>query len=96
MTTPIGFDERFGRIDACRIAIEAGGQSTWVNDAKTGLDLIEQVESDIGTVIGDAAYDTAAIYAAAGAKGAEVVVPPVRRAVVSIRRSPLRTGLSNP
>ncbi len=59
------------------------------DDAKTGLDLIEQVESDIGTVIGDAAYDTAAIYAAAGAKGAEVVVPPVRRAVVSRSKLPL-------
>ncbi|MFT5199564.1 MAG: hypothetical protein ACI87O_002234 [Planctomycetota bacterium] len=60
-----------------------------VDDAKTGLGLIEQVESDIACVIGDAAYDTAAIYAAAGARGAEVVVPPVKGAVVSRSKLPL-------
>jgi hypothetical protein len=60
-----------------------------VDDAKTGLDLIEQVEGDIGTVIGDAAYDTAAIYAAADARGAQVVVPPVKGAVVSRSKLPL-------
>ena len=54
-----------------------------VDDAKTGLDLIEQVEDDIKEVIGDAAYDTSAIYDAAGARGADVVVPPVKGAVVS-------------
>jgi IS5 family transposase len=42
------------------------------DDVKTGLDLKDKVEGDIGTVIGDAAYDTAGIYAAAGARGAEV------------------------
>ncbi len=60
-----------------------------VDDAKTGLGLIEQVEGDIACVIGDMAYDTAAIYAAAGAKGAEVVVPPVKGAVVSRSELPL-------
>ena len=39
-----------------------------VDDAKTGLDLIKQVEGDIACLIGDAAYDTAAIYEAAGAE----------------------------
>jgi transposase len=53
------------------------------DDAKTGLDLIEQVEDNIKCVSGDATYDTAAIYDAADARGAEVVVPPVRRAVLS-------------
>jgi hypothetical protein len=60
-----------------------------VDDAKTGVELIEQVEGDIGTLIGDAAYDTAGIYAAAGARGAEVVVPPVKGAVVSRSKLPL-------
>jgi hypothetical protein len=53
------------------------------DDEKTGVDLIEQVEGGFRCVIGDTAYDTAAIYDAAGARGSEVVVPPVRRAVVS-------------
>ena len=60
-----------------------------VDDAKTGLDLIEQVEDDIKEVIGDAAYDTSAIYEAAGARGADVVVPPVKGAVVSGSKLPL-------
>jgi hypothetical protein len=60
-----------------------------VDDAKTGVELIEQVEDGIKCVIGDTAYDTAAIYDAAGARGAEVVVPPVRRAVVSRSKLPL-------
>jgi hypothetical protein len=60
-----------------------------VDDAKTGMELIEQVEGDIGTLIGDAAYDTAAIYDAGDARGAAVVVPPVRRAVVSCSKLPL-------
>ncbi len=59
------------------------------DDAKTGVELIEQVEGGIKCVIGDTAYDTAAIYETAGAKGAEVVVPPVRRAVVSRSKLPL-------
>ena len=60
-----------------------------VDDAKTGLDLIEQVGDDIKEVIGDAAYDTSAIYEASGARGAKVVVPPVKGAVVSGPKLPL-------
>ena len=56
------------------------------DDAKTGLDLIEAVEGDIASLVGDAAYDTVAVYDAAGARGAKVVVPPTRTAVVSRRR----------
>jgi hypothetical protein len=59
------------------------------DDAKTGIELIEQVEGDIKCVIGDAAYDTTGIYDAADARGAKVVVPPVRRAVVSRSKLPL-------
>ena len=60
-----------------------------VDDAKTGALLIEQVEGDIQEIIGDAAYDTSAIYEAAGARGADVVVPPVKGAVVSGSKLPL-------
>ncbi|MCP3937116.1 MAG: IS5 family transposase, partial [Actinomycetia bacterium] len=44
------------------------------------------VDGDITSVVGDAAYDTVAVYDAAHARGAEVIVPPTRTAVVSRRR----------
>ena len=56
-----------------------------VDDAKTGLELIDAVEDNISSVTADAAYDTIAIYDAADARGASVVVPPARTAVVSDR-----------
>ena len=61
------------------------------DDAKTGLELIEAVEGDITRVVADAAYDTVAVYDAAGARGAEVIVSPTRTAAVS-RRSPRSTA----
>jgi hypothetical protein len=60
-----------------------------VDDAKTGVELIEQVQGHIKSFTGDAAYDTSGIYEAAGARGTKVVVPPVRRAVVSRSKLPL-------
>ena len=55
------------------------------DDAVTGLSLIAEVGGDIANFTGDAAYDTVAIYEAAGARGATVVVPPTRTATVSRR-----------
>jgi hypothetical protein len=55
------------------------------DDARTGLNLIESVYGDISRLTADAAYDTVAIYDAAGARGAKVVVPPARDAVASGR-----------
>jgi len=62
------------------------------DDASTGLRLLDEVKPDIKSFTGDAAYDTLAIYEAAGARGARVVVPPFKSAVVSKRgpRSPAR------
>lgn len=37
VTTPSGFEGRFKRTDPCRIAIEAGGQSAWVDELLTKL-----------------------------------------------------------
>ena len=56
-----------------------------VDDARTGLALIEAVESDIASVTADAAYDTIAIYEAAHDRGAKVIIPPTRTATVSRR-----------
>ena len=57
-----------------------------VDDATTGVGLIEAVDDDIARVTADAAYDTVAFYEAAGARGATVVVPPTKTARVSRRR----------
>ncbi len=57
-----------------------------VDDATTGVELIEAVNDDITRVTADAAYDTVAFYDAAGDRGATVVVPPAKTARVSRRR----------
>ncbi len=58
------------------------------DDAKTALNLIDAVEGDISSFTADAAYDTIAIYEAAAARGARVVVPPTKTATRSRRRRP--------
>ena len=57
-----------------------------VDDATTGIDLIETVDDEIARVTADAAYDTIAFYDAATARGATVVVPQNKTACVSRRR----------
>ena len=57
-----------------------------LSDANTAIDLIKAVERNISSFTGDAAYDTIAVYDAAEARGAEVIVPPTKTAVVSRRR----------
>ncbi len=56
------------------------------DDAKTALDLIDEVEDAIASFTADAAYDTIAIYEATAARGAKVIVPPIRTATRSRRR----------
>ena len=51
-----------------------------VDDAKTGVELIEALPHELRTVIGDGAYDTRAFYTAAEERGADVVVPPIKTA----------------
>ena len=58
-----------------------------VDDATTGITLIEAVDGALGRVTADTAYDTVGFYEAAGARGATVVVPPTSTANVS-RRGP--------
>jgi IS5 family transposase len=57
-----------------------------VDDAKTALDLIDAVEDNIASLTADAAYDTHAIYDAAAARRAKVVVPPVKSSTRAHRR----------
>ncbi len=62
------------------------------DDAATALSLIDEVEGGIASVTADAAYDTIAIYDAAGARGAKVIVPPTNTAPRSRRRRPRSTA----
>ncbi len=54
-----------------------------VDDATTGVELIEAVTGAITSVTADAAYDTVGFYEAASERGAAVVVPPTSTASVS-------------
>jgi IS5 family transposase len=56
------------------------------DDAKTALELLEEIEGEITSVTADAAYDTIAIYDDGAARGAEVVVPPAKSSTRSRRR----------
>jgi IS5 family transposase len=55
------------------------------DDSNTALDLLGTIEDDIASFTADSAYDTIAIYDAATARGAKVVVPPRISATRSTR-----------
>jgi len=59
------------------------------DDAKTAVDFIDEVENDVQSFTADAAYDTIAIYDAAEARGANVIVPPIKTATKSKRTKAL-------
>ena len=69
------------------IVVHALTEST-VDDASVGIDLIGAAPGGVTSVTADAAYDTVAFYEAAGARHAQVVVPPTRTANVSRRGPP--------
>jgi IS5 family transposase len=56
------------------------------DDARTAVGLIDEMD-DVASFTADAAYDTIAIYDAAGARGAKVIVPPRKTATRSKRPS---------
>jgi transposase len=58
------------------------------DDARTALGLIDEMD-EIESFTADAAYDTIAIYDAAAARGAKIIVPP-RRSATRSRRSGTR------
>ena len=58
------------------------------HDANEGLGLLASVKQEVATLTGDGAYDSVAIYRAARAHGAAVVVPPSKAAEKPRRRLP--------
>ena len=78
-TLPVG-------VDPTGVIVAHARTDATVDDATTGVALIEAVNDDIASVTADAAYDTVGCYDAAGARGATGVVPPTKTARVSRRR----------
>ena len=83
--------DRSGVIVARALTAEAR-----VDDATTGITLIEAVDDALGRVPADAAYETIGFYEAAGARGATVVVPPTSTANVSRHDPRSSAGWSAP
>ena len=60
------------------------------DDAGEGIKLLQHVDCKVRSFTADGAYDSSAIYKAAKARGAKVVVPPSRKATASTRRKSQR------
>ena len=78
-----GWKKRHLGVDRSGVIVARALTEASVDDATTGITLIEAVDGALGRVTADAAYDTIGFYEAAGARGATVVVPPTRTAHVS-------------
>ena len=81
-------------VDQAGVIVAQALTDSAVDDASTGLDLIETIASSARTVTADAAYDTLAFYETANTRGTTVVVPPAKTAKLSRRnpRSSARDG----
>ena len=81
-------------VDQAGVIVAQALTASAVDDASTGLDLIETIASSARTVTADAAYDTLAVYETANTRGTTVVVPPAKTATLSRRnpRSSARDG----
>ena len=73
-------------VDRSGVIVAQALTEATVDDATTGIHVMDVVAGDLASVTADTAYDTVAIYDAAGARRATVVVPPTKTAKVSRRR----------
>ena len=78
-----GWKKRHLGVDRSGVIVARALTEASVDDATTGITLIEAVDGALGRVTADAAYDTVGFYEAAGARRATVVVPPTSTANVS-------------
>ena len=78
-----GWKKRHLGVDRSGVIVARALTEASVDDATTGITLIEATDGALGRVTADAAYETIGFYEAAGARGATVVVPPTRTAHVS-------------
>jgi hypothetical protein len=77
-------------VDASGVIVAEALSDSNVADATTGVDLIDQVNADVSTIMRDAAYGTRPFYAATVHRGAGVMVPPTKNAAVTWPRCPVR------
>ena len=78
-----GWKKRHLGVDRSGVIVARALTEASIDDATTGITLIEAVDGALGRVTADTAYDTIGFYEAAGARGATVVVPPTSTANVS-------------
>ena len=78
-----GWKTRHLGVDRSGVIVARALTEASVDDATTGITLIEAVDGALGRVTADAAYDTVGFYEAAGTRRATVVVPPTSTANVS-------------
>ena len=72
-------------VDGSRVIVACALTEPTAEDAITGISLVDEVDGHLTRVTADPAYDTLAVYGAAGARGARVVVPPTKTASLSRR-----------
>ena len=72
-------------VDHAGVIVAQALTASAVDDASTGIELIETIASSARTVTADAAYDTLAFYETANTRGTTVVVPPAKTAKLSRR-----------
>ena len=80
---PRGWKKLHLGVDGSGVIVAQALTGGHVDDATTALGLIAAVDGEVARVTADAAYDSIAIYEAADARGAKVVIPPVKTATVS-------------
>ena len=78
-----GWKTRHVGVDRSGVIVARALTEASVDDATTGITLIEAVDGALGQVTADAADETIGVYDAAGARGATVVGPPTSTAHVS-------------
>ena len=80
---PRGWKKLHLGVDGSGVIVAQALTGGHVGDTTTAIGLIAAVDGEIARVTADAAYDTLAIYEAAEARRAAVVIPPMRTATVS-------------
>ena len=77
-------------VDAHGVIVAQVLTDSHADDAKTGVELIQQLDAEIASVTADAAYDMRPFYNGATDRGASVVIPPIKTARVGCPRSAAR------
>ena len=75
-------------VDATGVIVAQSLTDGNADDATEGLLLLRSVDEEITSLTADGAYDSIAIYEAAKARGARVVIPPAKNSTKPRKRKP--------